>query len=137
MKKFKEEAFINENNIALEFDKPLTIDLSALGKYLNSLQIPYDQVFIALRSQLGNIKTVSDLDKTIGIRNALGELGLIEQPEVIVIWQYPNDIDKFKLSYLLSHWEDVWYPPSDETACLYFPLVDTLVMITDYGDIHF
>lgn len=137
MNKFKEEAFSNTNNIALEFDKPLIGDLSAISEHLSGLRIPYEKVFIALRSQLGNVKTVNDLDRTSGITNALVGLGLIEQPEVIVIWQYPNHIDKFKLPYLLRHWEDVWYPPSDEAACLYFPLADTLLMITDYGDIHY
>lgn len=137
MDKFKEDFYVDTYNEALKLEKPTGDEMSKLTAHLATLQITEGNLFERLRNHCNHSKPIEQLDKQVGLQDALIKLKLNEQTEVIVIWRFPGDIDKFELSYLLIHWEDVWYPASDEAVCLFFPLTDQLILITDYGMIYY
>jgi hypothetical protein len=137
MDKFKEDFYIATYDEALKLEKPTADEMSKLTAHLVALQITDNNLFERLRNHCNYSKPIEQLDKQVGLQDALIKLKLNEQTEVIVIWKFPDDIDKFELSYLLIHWEDVWYPTSDEAVCLFFPLTYQLILITDYGMIYY
>ena len=77
------------------------------------------------------------LESSSEIQHAFEDFGLSNQEEVFMIWTYPYDIDKFKLSYLITNWEDIWFGPSDDCVALYFEKVDKIILVTHYHTIYY
>lgn len=55
---------------------------------------------------------------------------------VDVIWNY-DSIDCFEFDVLKKSWEYIWYGTSDEMCLLYFPDINFVIMLTDYGTMYY
>jgi hypothetical protein len=93
--------------------------------------------FGLVREKFPKSMAFESLESTEGIKQALTRLELINGKSVIVIWKYPDDMDKFDLRYLIKYWEDIWFSSSDEVICLFFPEIDKMILITHYDAIYF
>jgi hypothetical protein len=136
---FKQELFLEEYKRPIEFEPATEEDLLLVEKYLSILNTTNKEVmfFPKLEKHLIQNKQVNGLDSNDGLKELLYELELIEQVKVLVIWNYPGEIDKFNLSYLSKYWEDIWFSAADDAVCLFFPNINKAVLITHYNLVYY
>jgi hypothetical protein len=140
MEYFKKDIFLNRYNTAIEFENVNIEEREILQKYVDeSLGEDADEntFFINIQQHLKNYRPFDSLDNDQNIATTLESLRLLTEDNVIVIWKYPHDIDKFKLSYLIKYWEDIWFVPSDEAVCLFFPKAFKMILITHWDVVYF
>jgi hypothetical protein len=140
MENFKKELFLREYDAQLSF-KPLS-DGEKL--FLNGfLEQKYrinnssnGDFFKVLLDKLSNKKEYQCIDTSLELGSIIQDLVFPNDSEVFVIWNYPGDIDKFDLSYLLKYWEDIWFSTSDEAVGIFFPVMDRIIVITHYNVVY-
>jgi hypothetical protein len=141
MENFKKELFLREYDAQLSF-KPLS-DGEKL--FLNGfLEQKYrinnssnGDFFKVLLDKLSNKKEYQCIDTSLELGSIIQDLVFPNDSEVFVIWNYPGDIDKFDLSYLLKYWEDIWFSTSDEAVGIFFPVMDRIIVITHYNVVYY
>lgn len=140
MQEFKEDLFFKKYGRLIERRSTSSNDTDMICGYVE-LQtqkvVNSKDFFINVSEFLRLNKTFENLESTIAIESALREISLIDQQSVLVIWQYPDDIDKFDLGYLIKYWEDIWFGVSDEAACLFFPESLDMILISHHNCIYF
>jgi hypothetical protein len=77
------------------------------------------------------VDSVRASDEGFVLKDLLGDLGL-ESTEVLVNWDILEHIDRFRLDDLSNHFDDIWYPSSDDIE-LIDPLFRWVVMIDHEG----
>jgi hypothetical protein len=139
MEDFKKDLFSKIHKKPVDLQVVTSKDILLIKEYIEThLGSNKENVFFfALRDHLINNKPFDDLESTDGIKGALSELGFVDETEVIVIWDYPNPVDKFNLQYLVEYWKDIWFPQSDDAVCMYFPNIDRAIIITHWGVIYY
>ena len=84
-----------------------------------------------------NIKPFNLIETSSQFDEVLKEINIVDEEDIYLIWEYPSDIDKIVLKYLIKHWEDIWFSASDEAVVLFFPKSKRLVLITHYNTVYF
>lgn len=140
MDEFKTELFFKEYGHPMEVLTLSKSDRQAVGsyalKFIGENGNEGDFFKLLLQCMCTSI-SVEDLNTPSALKNELQKLDLSTQKEVLVIWEYPHHVNKFNLEYLIKHWEDIWFPPSDDAVCLYFPETNEAILITHWGEIHY
>lgn len=93
--------------------------------------------FKVLLQKLPNKKEYESIDTPLELGAVFQDLVFQNDSEVFVIWNYPGDMDKFDLSYLLKYWEDIWFSTSDEAVGIFFPVIDRIIVITHYNVVYY
>jgi hypothetical protein len=137
MDNFKKDLFLKEYNIEPQVENLTAEDLMILHHFFKQKKIPLNRIFEELFKKLPNKASFNNLDTSIEIRNALVSLNMTNDENVFVIWDYPNNIDKFRTEYLLDYWEDFWFSVSDEAMGLFFPNEKKIFLITHYNTIYY
>lgn len=140
MKKFKEEMFLEVYNRPIKYRKLSNKEFSLFKDYVNMLfkeKIENDVFFKSLIDGLKNIKSFDLIENSIQFSEVLREINIVGENEVYLIWDYPTDIDRVLLKYLIKYWEDIWFSPSDEVVGLFFPKSKKVVLITHYNTVYF
>lgn len=140
MEDFKKDLFLKEYNIPINC-QPVTItdkiDLDAYLENYGKQKFKNNYFFKALLEVLPNKMELDSVNSSSEFADVLRALCIKDEQDVIVIWHYPDDMDKFNISYLLKYWEDIWFSASDEVIGLFFPAINRLIVITHYNNIYF
>lgn len=140
MDQFKKDHFYKEFGENIQCERLNEKDNALLNTFIESkfgVAIGQSGFFNVVQNNFVNSKSFDSLDAAIDIEQALQLIGLLHQQTIIVIWHYPGDMDKFDLKYLVKHWEDIWYGPSDDGICLFFPDDKRMILITHYDTIYY
>ncbi|TDB58548.1 hypothetical protein [Arundinibacter roseus] len=93
--------------------------------------------FKVLQDKLSYKKDYEGINSSSEIETVLQDLALLNDSEAFLIWNYPDEIDKFDLSYLIRYWEDIWFSISDEVVGVFFPVMDRIIIITHYNVVYY
>jgi hypothetical protein len=140
MEDFKKDLFLKEYKNHINCQPVTIIDKKKLISYLESYgehRFKNNSFFKALIENLPNKMVLDSVDSTSEFANVLRTLDIQGEQNVIVIWDYPNDMDKFNINYLLKYWEDIWFSVSDEMIGLFFPAINKMIVITHYNNIYY
>ncbi|PKK38378.1 hypothetical protein BWI96_00935 [Siphonobacter sp. SORGH_AS_0500] len=96
-----------------------------------------NSLFKDLVDRLFNKRKYGGINTSAELEAVLKDLALLKDTEVFVIWNYPNEIDKFALAYLLQYWEDIWFSVSDEAIGMFFPMKSRMIVITHYDVVYY
>ncbi|KAA0990013.1 hypothetical protein [Dyadobacter aurulentus] len=141
MEHFKKELFFQEHNAHISCQPISNSEMLFLNGFLeqryginNSIN---GNFFKVLLKKLSYKKEYDGVDTSLEIEAVFQDLALQNDSEVFVIWNYPGDMDKFDLSYLLKYWEDIWFSVSDEAIGIFFPVMDRIIVVTHYNVIYY
>lgn len=137
MENFKIEIFGNENaGEKFLFDRIQGVELLAIVQKLESLlgcKNFKDSIsfFKWVDHKLHEVVRVGETDNLLRILNGI-KLNVSSDTKCYLVWNFPNDIDRFDLKYLVRNWNYVWYSDSDDVVVL---LIEdkVLVLVTHYG----
>jgi len=76
--------------------------------------------------------TGTNAEDRFDLRNLISELGFRPSAEVLVNWQRFDEIDRIALSDLSRHFDDIWYPGSDDIE-IFDESLDWLVLVRHDG----
>lgn len=142
MENFKLEIFESENNGSrLEFEKVEASEFKIVSEKILVLLKrkafeEFGKFFIEVDNNLDQSLNFENLDDLNGIINLIDNTISGEQ-DCYIIWNYPSQIDKVQLNYLIDNWLSFWYPESDEAIVLLLPDSDLIILLTDYGLVKF
>ena len=52
---------------------------------------------------------------------------------VFIIWDIDQNADLLTSKGIISHWDDIWYGPSDEAMVIFIPSISKILLLADYG----
>lgn len=78
-----------------------------------------------------------DLATNTGLKKIFATANLEKSSPVFVIWSFDELVDTFNFSDLLKYWDYIWYGSSDEAVILFFPSSGFILLITDWGNVHY
>jgi hypothetical protein len=139
MESFKEEIFKNEKGLDLEYIPVSKKKLLEITNFLNTefqLSNITKDAFSKIKSELTFYKAFDSEIESDNLKQLFKEINL-EERQVYIVWNYPNEIDMVKSEYLLENWDYFWYGPSDEAIILFFEHSKKIIMITHYNEISF
>ena len=142
MEDFKKEIW-EKDGYRLEYDSLNQLQIRQILHRLTEIcSIPIDNIdnpaiFTKMSDMLSKKLVLSTINETDGFKDicSLLKLNIPKNSTVYIIWNY-NTIDKIKACVLQDYWDYIWYGTSDEMCLLYFPDIESLIMITDYGTIQ-
>lgn len=137
MQEFKIEHYENElpGNVFPEYNSLNAEECKVIIDEIKAL-VPdsanHENIFLAIEKSLSS-KPCNDSDLgDIAVFFKSLDFGCDEQ--LYLIW-YEHEIDKMDISSFTNHWENIWYPPSDELLICYCKSAGKLIMITDWGQV--
>jgi hypothetical protein len=140
METYKKDLFFQSHQIPIECRQPTENDLALLREYI-SINLgegtKTNQIFNIARMKFKNSRIVDGLESNTGFAGALSSLGLLSQSEVIIIWDYPNDVDFFDLKYVTNNWDEMWFGDSDDAVLLFFKQCNRMILVTHYNEIYY
>ena len=142
MKDFKREIWEKDGH-HLEYDSLCQLQIHQTLYRLAVLcnvsidSIEDSSIFIKMSEVLKKEVVSLNINEKEGFKDlcSLLKLDISKDGTVYIIWNY-NDVDKIKVYVLQQYWDYVWFGTSDEICLLYFPDIESIVMITDYGTIY-
>ena len=140
MEKFKKEMFLETFKKVMDFSDLSNNEKTLLKESIDNLlkeNIENEMFFKKIIEKLINKKQFNLIETSQQFDEVLNDIDIIDEEEVYLIWKYPSDIDKIDLKYLIKHWEDIWFSPSDEVLGLFFPKSKKNVVITHYNTVYF
>jgi hypothetical protein len=140
MEDFKKELFLKEYKMPIICQPVTKTDKIALEDYLESYgghRFEKNSFFRTLLEILPSKMVLDCVDSASAFADVLRAIGIQNEQDVIVIWDYPDDIDKFNVNYLLKYWEDIWFSTSDEVIGLFFPVINRMIVITHFNNVYY
>lgn len=138
MEEFKKELFLEDNKFAVPVSQVTVEEKNDIERFINSkLKNKACSFFTGLKDILTNSKSYNSLESSATIERACRDLRLLEAEIAIIIWNYPDDVDKMQLRDIIRYWENIWFSSSDEAAAIFFPVQRKIILITHYNNVYY
>jgi len=129
----------NRQNPSAEFPRFTSLAASECAQLLHAIakRLGLDaqsEPLVVLNTLCASARSLTSVDAEDGfnLRTLISGLGLKARAEVLVNWQRFDNIDRIALSDLSRHFDDIWYPSSDDIE-IFDESLDWFVLIRHDG----